>query len=171
MGFGAFLLLRGDPITGIWMIFVGFIINGSARGAVAQSEVTGRIEGLSVGDVMDRQPIAIPERTNVNDALDEFFLRYRYPWFPVIDSDSRFVGLIDRGAAERIDATERGSTTVGSLLAHDSGSMTIRDDAPLETVLGNQALRRLGALMAVDGEGRLSGVVTVDQVGRALQAE
>ncbi len=169
MGLGLFLIFAGDLVTGVWMIFVGFIINGSARGAVAQTEVTGRIEGLSVGDVMDRQPVAIPERTTVEQALDEFFLRYRYPWFPVIDGDSRFVGLIDRGAAEKVEATERGATTVASLLAHDSGSMTIRDDAPLETVLGNQALRRLGALMAVDGDGRLSGVVTVDQVGRALQ--
>jgi Zn-dependent protease len=169
MGLGLVILLNGDVISGVWMLFVGFIINSSARGAVAQSEVTGRIEGLSVGDVMDRQPVAIPERTTVEQALDEFFLRYRYPWFPVIDGESRFIGLIDRGAAEKVAATERSGTTVGSILAHDGGSMTIRDDAPLETVLGNQALRRLGALMAVDGDGRLSGVVTVDQVGRALQ--
>ena len=32
------------------------------------------------------------------------------------------------------------------------------------------ALRRFGALMAVDGDGRLRGVVTLEQVSRALQA-
>ncbi|MDP9189572.1 MAG: site-2 protease family protein, partial [Actinomycetota bacterium] len=62
IGFGGFLLLSGDLISGAWMIFVGFILNGSARGAVAQTELTSRIEGLSVGDVMDRHPVAIPER-------------------------------------------------------------------------------------------------------------
>ena len=31
------------------------------------------------------------------------------------------------------------------------------DDAPLEALLGSEALRRLGALMAVDAEGRLRG--------------
>ena len=36
-------------------------------------------------------------------------------------------------------------------------------------MLGNEALRRLGALMAIDGDGRLSGVITVDAVGRALR--
>ena len=44
-----------------------------------------------------------------------------------------------------------------------------REDAPLESVLGNDALRRLGALIAIDEDGRLSGVVTVDAVGRALR--
>ncbi len=45
----------------------------------------------------------------------------------------------------------------------------MREDAPLETLLGNEALRRLGALVATDADGRLRGVVTVDQIGRALQ--
>jgi hypothetical protein len=43
-------------------------------------------------------------------------------------------------------------------------------DAPLESLLGSEPLRRLGALMAVDGDGRLRGVVTLEQVSRALQA-
>ena len=45
----------------------------------------------------------------------------------------------------------------------------MRDDAPLEALLGSEPLRRLGALMAVDADGRLRGVVTVEQVTRALR--
>ena len=45
-----------------------------------------------------------------------------------------------------------------------------RADAPLEALLGSEPLRRLGALMAVDADGRLRGVVTREQVMRALQA-
>ena len=41
--------------------------------------------------------------------------------------------------------------------------------APLDSLLANQNLRRLGALMAVDSEGRLSGVITIEQVGRAFK--
>lgn len=169
IGLGIYLFATGDAISGIWLAFIGFILNGSARGAVAQSRVTERIEGVSVGDVMDREPVAIPEQMSVERALDEFFLRYGYPWFPVVDSAGRFSGLLDRGAAENVGTLERATATVGDILAHDSGSMTIRDDEPLESALGNQALRRLGALMAVDADGRLSGVVTVDAVGRALR--
>ena len=50
-----------------------------------------------------------------------------------------------------------------------SGTLRVRDDAPLESLLGNDALRRLGGLAAVDAEGRLRGVITADQVGRALR--
>jgi Zn-dependent protease len=169
VGLGYFMAYRGDIIGGIWLAVIGFILNGSARAAVAQSEVTSRIENVSVGDVMDREPVAIPETLSVERALDEYFLRYRWPWFPVVDGNERFIGLLDHGSADRVPAVERAASTVGEILARDSGSLTVRVDAPLETLLGNEALRRLGALIATDPDGRLRGVVTVDQIGRALR--
>jgi Zn-dependent protease len=169
IGGGGVLLLLGDPLNGIWLIIIGFILNGAARGAIAQTEITDRLEGVSVGDVMDREPVALPERLTVERALDEFFLRYGWPWFPVIDGSARFIGLLDRATAEEVDSIERASRTVGEVLARDEGSLTIREDAPLEAALGNEALRRLGALMAIDGDGRLSGVITTDAIGRAMR--
>jgi Zn-dependent protease len=166
---GIFLAFQGDIIGGIWLAVIGFILNGSARGAIAQSQITSRIENVSVGDVMDREPVAIPESLTVERALDEYFHRYRWPWFPVVDGNQRFVGLLDSGTAEAVPAVERATSTVGEILARDSGNLTVREDAPLETLLGNEALRRLGALVATDDDGRLRGVVTVDQIGRALQ--
>ena len=46
----------------------------------------------------------------------------------------------------------------------------VQVDTPLESLIGSEPLRRLGALMAVDADGRLRGVVTLEQVSRALQA-
>jgi hypothetical protein len=36
-------------------------------------------------------------------------------------------------------------------------------------VLGNEALRRLGALIATDAEGHIRGVLTIDAIGKALR--
>jgi Zn-dependent protease len=171
IGLGVFLFIQGDPIGGLWMAVIGFILNGAARGAVAQSELTSRLEGISVGDVMDREPVAIPEDASIERSLDEYFLRYGYPWFPVVDRSGRFIGLIDQGAAHNVPAVEQTATTVGDVLARDSGTASIPEDYPLEAVLSNQALRRLGALAAVDADGRLRGVITLDAVGRALQPQ
>ena len=40
----------------------------------------------------------------------------------------------------------------------------------VEALLSSEPLSRLGALMAVDADGRLRGVITLEQVSRALQA-
>jgi hypothetical protein len=45
----------------------------------------------------------------------------------------------------------------------------VQVDAPLESLLGLEPLQRLGAIMAVDRDGMLRGVVTIEQVIRALQ--
>jgi CBS domain-containing protein len=168
-GVGYFLVYLGDVVGGVWLAFVGFILRGAAKAAIAQTEVTGRIEGVSVADVMDRDPVAIPENASIEQALDEYFLRYRSPWFPVVDAAQHFIGLVDRGAADKVPTMERTSTAVSDVLARDSGSLTVREDEPLESVLGNEALRRLGALVATDAFGHVRGVLTIDAIGKALR--
>jgi Zn-dependent protease len=167
---GILFFIRGDLIDGIWLALIGFILLQSARGAVMQTEFTSRLQGITVGDVMDDDPVAIPEDASVERALDEFFLRYRWPWFPVVDPTQRFLGLIERGAADAVPEVSRTSSTVRDVFEADStGTLRVRDDAPIESLLGNDALGRLGALMAVDADGHLRGVITAEQVGRALR--
>lgn len=166
---GFFLLATGDAFSGIWLALIGFVINGSARAAAFQTSITSRIDGVSVGDVMDKQPVAIPAELSLERALDEYFLRYRWPWFPVVDSGDHFRGLLEHDKLDDVPEAVRSSSHVGDLVALDGGDLFVREDAPLDTILGNINLRRFGALMAVDDEGHLRGVITAEQVERALR--
>jgi Zn-dependent protease len=168
IGGGLVLLASGDIFSGIWLALIGMVINGAARGAAMQTALTSRIGDVRVADVMDREPVAIPGDISIERALDEYFLRYRWPWFPVVDAAHRFLGLLERDRADEVPEISRASSHVSDLVDHDIG-LFIRDDTPLDSLLSNQNLRRLGALMAVDADGRLSGVITVEQVGRALR--
>jgi Zn-dependent protease len=166
---GLLLVFWGDVFGGIWLALIGMVINGSARAATAQTAITGRLEGLRVADIMDREPVYISDKLSVEEALDEYFLRYRWPWFPVVDAAHRFIGLVARDKADEIPETSRSTSLVSDVVELDDGTFQVRDDAPLDSLLANRSLRRFGALMAVDAEGRLSGVVTAEQVGRALR--
>ena len=146
------------------------VINGSARGAAMQTAITSQIEGMRVADVMDREPVAIPGELSIEQALDEYFLRYRWPWFPVVDAAHRFLGLLERDRADEVPEVSRATSLVADLLERDGGTFHVREDAPLDSLLSNQNLRRFGALMAVDADGRLSGVITAEQVGPSAAA-
>jgi CBS domain-containing protein len=173
MGAGIFLFLRGDVVGGIWLGFIGFFLGQAARSAEFQTEITSRIEGVLVSDVMDAEPVAVPATLPLDRALDEYFLRYGYPWFPVVDPDGRLSGLVTREAAEGVPEAVRPSRAVASVMAASTdrgrSALQVGLEEPLESLLGREGLQRLGAIMAVDPEGRLRGVVTVDQVRRALQ--
>ena len=172
IGIGIFAFLQGAVVTGVWMAIVGVFLGQAARSAVAQTEIASRIEGLSVADVMDAEPVAIPSDLSVDRAHDEYFLRYRWPWFPVVDGDGRLAGLVTQQSVEGLPEAVRAGRTVASVMASDAdgqSSLRVEQDEPLEALLGREGLVRLGALMAVDADGRLRGIVTADAVRRALQ--
>jgi Zn-dependent protease len=173
VAFGAYLWLVQDrAVSGLWFAFIGFFLASAARSAVAHANFSGRIEHIRVADVMDAEPVAIDERAPLSDAEHSFFLRYGWPWFPVVDSHGRLVGVVSREAVESVPAEQRDTRTVGTVMARDDGSSGLRVglEEPLESLLTQEGLSRLGAIMAVDGEGVLRGIVTIDAVRRALQA-
>jgi Zn-dependent protease len=176
-GFAALLIVYGlyilvaldDSISGLWAIVLGYLLGSSARGAIAQSAFTERLKGVTVADIMDAEPVTISADLPAAQAWEDYFLRYQgWPWFAVVEADGRYAGLAHRAAVEHATVTDGGSMPVRDVAA--GGEDRVRDDAPLEALLGSEALRRVGALMAVDAEGRLRGVVTVEQVTRALRS-
>lgn len=165
----AFVL--GDLFGGIWLVVIGFFLGSAARQSEYQNEVQSRIEGIRVSDVMDAEPVAISSELSLDRAFDEFFLRYGWPWFPVVDHEGRLKGVVAADSVESVPEQVRPTRTVGSVMAADSGGSGLRVDfhEPLEALLGREGLQRLGAIMAVDAEGVLRGVVTADRVRQALR--
>jgi Zn-dependent protease len=156
-------------IAGAWLVFLGTFLGQAAKGAAYQTALMSKIEGVRVADVMDHEPVAIPGDMTIDEALHEYFLRYRYPWFPVVDRNGRFVGIVDRERAERIPEDRQKVFTVREIIRGGEDSMRVRSDEALEALLGSEPLLKTGALMAVDADGRLLGVITWDQVRRAVQ--
>ncbi|MHB8691837.1 MAG: site-2 protease family protein [Solirubrobacteraceae bacterium] len=171
-GGGIAWALNGSTVSGLWLVALAFMLGQSARGAVVQSTLSERIEGVRVADIMDTHPVAIPALTPVGRALDEFFIRYGWSWFPVIDTDGHYLGI---SRQERVQATLDGGEdwlTVGAVLdgAAQGAGYSVQEDQQLTEVMGSESLGLLGAVMAVDSDGVLRGVVTVEQIRRALQS-
>jgi Zn-dependent protease len=163
------ILGKTDFIGGVWLIFIGMFLGQAAKGAAYQTALLSKIEGLQVADVMDAEPVAIPAEMTIEQALHEYFLRYRYPWFPVVDRNARFIGVVDRERAERIPEDRQKVFKVNEIMRAGDDGLRVRSDDPLEALLGSEPLIRTGALMAVDADGRLLGIITWDQVRRAIQ--
>jgi Zn-dependent protease len=174
MGWGGYRLLtnENDTFGALWWIVLGYLIAGSARSAAMTARVTDRLEGIRVEDVMDREPLTMPASTTLLEAEERWFSGDGgWPWYPVVDDDGRFLGIAERDAVEAAIGAGRPALQVRELL--DAGAPTgqsIGTDQPLEAAIAAEPLRRLGAVMAVDAEGRLRGVLTRDQLQRALTA-
>ena len=170
IGLGLFWAVSGSVFSGVWLALIGFLITGSAKAATAQTSITSKIEDVRVADVMDTQPVTMPGSITIETALDEYFLRYQWSWFGVTDAEEHFLGVIQRETAEAVPVNERKAISVSDLIETGTSQYRIEENAYLESLLGNPDMRRFGALFVTDVEGRLSGVITVEQLGMALRA-
>ena len=161
-----------SPFDGIYLAIVGWFLAQGARAAIASTAFTERIDGITVADIMDAEPVTMPATTTVLRAQDEFFLRYRWEWFPVVDERGRFVGVVSE---QRIDDGDRGRAPGARGRPSSSrrprpSAGACRRTARWSRCSATSTCARNGALMAVDADGVLRGVVTIEQVRRALSA-
>jgi Zn-dependent protease len=173
IAYGAYQLLNSsDTFGGLWYIVLGWLLGSSARAAVAQTAFTERLEGVTVADVMDPEPVTIPADLPVDRAWDEYFLRYHgWPWFAVVEPDGRWAGVAHRAAIEQVATSpDAPALTMRQVATPAADDGRIAADAPLEALLGSEPLGRLGVLVATDADGRVRGIITRDQAMRALQA-
>ena len=165
---GLWWLADGSGSGGLACILLAYFLYQAAGAAVVQGALARRIQSITVADIMDRQPVTIPASATLLDAHEDFFLRYRWPWFAVVDPTRRFLGVV---AAARVDAeisAGRPALPVVDVLEQDM-HVRIDEAEPLESLLGSEGLGRLGAMVAVDHEGVLQGVVTLAEVRKALR--
>jgi Zn-dependent protease len=165
---GLFGLSRNGSFLDLMTLMLAFFIYQAAGAAVMQGALGRRIQNIRVADIMDREPVTIPEQTSLLDAQDQYFGRYRWPWFVVVDEARHYLGVVRQQRLEAEIAAGRPALPVTDVLESDL-PVRIGGEAPLETLLGSEGLGRLGAMVAVDADGVLEGVVTLAQIRQALQ--
>jgi Zn-dependent protease len=166
--FGLYVFSRSGSFAGLLTMVLAFFLYQSAGAAVLQGALGRRIKNITVADIMDREPVTISAEVTLLDAQEQFFLRYRWPWFAVVDPARHFLGVVRQQRVESEIAAGRPALPLVDVLEEDM-PVRIGEEAPLESLLGAEGLGRLGAMVAVDSDGVLRGVVTLGQVRNALR--
>jgi len=166
--FGLWLFASNEPFVGLLTMLLAFMLYQAAGAAALQGALGRRIQNITVADIMDREPVTIAADVTLLDAQEQFFLRYRWPWFAVVDPARHFLGVVRQQRVDSEIQAGRPALPVVDVLEQDL-LVRIGEEAPLESLLGAEGLGRLGAMVAVDKDGVLQGVVTLTQVRNALR--
>jgi Zn-dependent protease len=165
---GLLLFLNTGSGLALFTMLLAFMLYQAAGAAVMQGALGRRIQHMTVSDIMDREPVTIPAEATLLDAREQFFLRYRWPWFAVVDPTRHFLGVVRQQRVDSEIAAGRPALPVQDVLEPDM-PVRIGEEAPLETLLGSEGIGRLGAMVAVDSDGVLKGVVTLAHLRQVLR--
>lgn len=173
---GAYEVMRGDIVAGLWFGIIGSFIFQGARGAMRNQGLASRLAAGRVSDVLEPPPPSVPAELTLSEALDRFLRGRDGEAFPVVE-DGRVIGLISLSSASAIGAEDPlrpvrdaaiplGSAlvvgpdesldAVATRLATGSTALVLRDGVLLGTVSGESVLRWASGNTRI-GRGRTGG--------------
>lgn len=155
-------------VGGIWLAAIGFFVILAAKAEEGGLRVRTAFAGREAGRFMSFPAIVVPAGISVEQAVEEFFVRYRYTAFPVIE-DGRPVGLIDVERVERVSPERRASRTVGEAAVADP-ELVVDEHQDVAELLERPAFQRIGRAVVRTERGEL-GVISTTDVNRALRMQ
>jgi Zn-dependent protease/CBS domain-containing protein len=136
---GLFYLLTGQFLSGLWIAFIGWFLNGAAEGTRQQQALREELRGVKVGELMHRQPAVVSPELSVEAFVYDQVLREGRRAVVVADG-SRLLGLVSVTDAKQAPRERWADTPVAEVMT----------PAPLKTVSSSTDLAEALQLL-VDG--------------------
>ena len=164
---GIWRFFSGAGFGGLWIAFIGWFLLDAARASGAQVEITERLTGLRVGDVMAQQFATVDANSNLQTFVQEHLLPTGNRCFVVLEQ-GRPAGIITPHEVKAIERARWPYTTVGDVMRSLEGLQTVGPERPLAEaleVMGREDVNQ----MPVVQQGRLAGIISRGHILRAIQ--
>lgn len=164
---GLLLAFSGALLSGIWLILIGWFLNGAADAAGRQTRETEWFRGVTVRQVMNPQPVTVDPDENLSELVFEHVLLRGVRALPVVE-DGELLGMVTLSDVRGVDRDRWDVTTVRSIMARPDQLQTVSPQQELTDAIRLLAEYDINQLPVVD-EGKLVGLLSRSNVIRFLQ--
>ena len=163
--FGLLFVVLGVLAFDLILILVGLFVYGAAKNESRITTVADLLEGVTVADLMSRDPETLPADTTLQAFADRMFASHRTT-FPV-ERDGALVGVVSLGALKRARKLDRETATVAEILSESPVRVRAEEDA-FEALVAINTARAEYALVE-DDAGDVVGIVTLAEFAETMQ--
>ena len=164
--FGIFRFVWGADVSGLWMAFIGWFLRSAAKAAYVQEELTKRLHGVRVGDLMTRDYSVVDGNANLQTFVNDHLLHTGQRCFLVAEQ-GEVTGLVTPNEVKGIAQAQWPYTTVFDVMRPLERLRTVTTETTVSEAL--EIIRRDNInQLPVLANGRLEGIVSRDQVLRYL---
>lgn len=168
---GILISLQGEVIDGVWLVLIGWFLNRAASLSYRQAAFERLVEGIRVKDVMEPNvPVVTPNLTL--DTLADQHLMSGQSGFYAVLADDKLIGTIDVDQIRRVPRNQWTTMRVGEVMRQGDAIQTLTEPQPITEAVSRFEQSGAPALpvVAVDDAARLLGMITREDLLRALQA-
>ena len=102
-------------LSGLWLVIIGYFLNSQTKQSYYEILNETALSKISARDMINMPKLEIPFDMLVSDALRNYFMLYKKPYFPVIQGD-KVVGIIHIEDIKEIPLELRSNYIVGYLM-------------------------------------------------------
>lgn len=164
---GIWRFFSGAGFGGLWIAFIGWFLLDAARASGAQVEITERLTGVKVGDVMAQQFPIVDANSNLQTFVQEHLLPTGHRCF-VVSEQGRPAGIITPHEVKAVDRARWPFTTVGNVMRSLESLRTVSPDRPLAEALEMMGREDVNQIPVVQ-QGKLAGIISRGHILRVLQ--
>ena len=167
LGLAEIILVPG--FGGLWFMLIGWFIMAAAGAEEQHAQVTSRLGGVLVRDVMSHPVVTVPEHLSVAELVEQYVWASRHSSFPVVDGDGAPRGLITLGHIREVPAEQRHTTSVRATARPLDEVVTVTPTTPLTEVLAPLSSSGERRALVLDEHDRLVGLVSTTDLTRAIE--
>lgn len=164
--FGIYRFFGGAGFSGLWMAFIGWFLFKAAKTAYAQQDLTERLRGVRVGDLMTLDCTMVDGNDNLQTFVNDYLLHTGRRCFLVAEQGV-VTGLITPNEVKGIPQARWPFTLVYDVMRPLEELRTVTPETPVSEaleIIGREDINHLPAL----ANGRLAGMISREQILRYL---
>ena len=164
---GILRFFSGAGFGGLWIAFIGWFLLDAARASGAQVEITERLTGLRVGDVMTQQFATVDANSNLETFVQEHLLPTGHRCFVVLEQ-GRPAGIITPHEVKAINRARWPYTTVGDVMRSLDSLRSVGPERPVAEALEMMGREDVNQMPVIQ-HGSLAGIISRGHIVRVLQ--
>lgn len=167
------LLIPSSPIGGIFLIFIGWFLFGSAGGYLYLNNLQKALIDINAETTMTRDFRLVDAEISLRDFADKFLLMEDKDANPIYiaSSNGRDRGIISAGAIRNIDSSEWQSKSLQSLIKPFDEIDTVDLKTQISTVVNLLEQKQLRYVIVRSPVGSVAGVIDHGDVIKALDSK
>jgi Zn-dependent protease/CBS domain-containing protein len=169
MVLGFLNLFSGNPLGGIWLVFIGWFVRMAAESSYVQHVLRRSLEGARAGDVMTPDPQTVEPGATLQHFLEEHVLEGRHHSYPVADG-GQAVGLITLDRVRAVPKAEWSARSVRDAMIPMSPEIAVAPDASMADAMHKLSESPVGRVVVIAGD-RLVGIISQADVARWLERQ
>jgi len=167
VGLGVIVILRADPVLGLMIAVMGWLLGSASRGIEQRAQVEQLVRGLTAGDALIEDVPHVGPSLTVDILGGQLGVDGAPTAVPVLD-DGQVVGVLGATAVRRLGTRRAAVVRVADVMAKPPLAPLLTRAESLWTVMETMQRRGLDGLAVVE-EGRLLGMVTRDSAAEAMR--